>query len=159
MQRTDLNIAPFFDDFDGQKNYHRILYRPRPVQARELNQMQTILQEQVERFGRHMFEEGSMVIPGGSNFIPKQEAAHVQFVGGSKYGDLVGIENLKLRSKTNNLTAKIMRLIPVDGSQPAHMFLAYENVGTDGGRRFVAEDPCVAFYEAEVSEEVTAFTW
>ena len=35
-----------------------------PVQARELTQLQTILQNQIEKFGQHFFKEGSMVIPG-----------------------------------------------------------------------------------------------
>ena len=62
---TDFNISPYFDDFDETKNYHRILFRPSfAVQARELTQSQTILQNQVERMGDHFFKQGSMVIPG-----------------------------------------------------------------------------------------------
>ena len=64
-QITDLNVAPYYDDFDKEDNFHRVLFRPGfAVQARELTQLQSILQNQVERFGRHMFQEGSVVIPG-----------------------------------------------------------------------------------------------
>ena len=64
-QKTDLNISPYYDDFDSQKNFYKILYSPgRPVQARELTTLQSILQNQVESFGSHIFKEGSMVIPG-----------------------------------------------------------------------------------------------
>ena len=64
-QITDLNIAPYYDDFDKEDNFHRVLFRPGfAIQARELTQLQSIMQNQVERFGRHMFKEGSMVIPG-----------------------------------------------------------------------------------------------
>ena len=49
---TNFNVAPFYDDFDETKNFHRILFRPGlAVQARELTQMQTILQNQIDRFG------------------------------------------------------------------------------------------------------------
>lgn len=59
---TDFNVSPYYDDFDENKNFHRILYRPGlAVQARELTQMQTILQNQVDRFGEHIFTEGSTV--------------------------------------------------------------------------------------------------
>ena len=34
------------------------------LQARELTQLQSILQNQIEKFGTHMFKEGAMVIPG-----------------------------------------------------------------------------------------------
>lgn len=59
---TNLNVDPYYDDFDETKNYHRILFRPGlAVQARELTQMQTILQNQIDRFAEHMFKEGSTV--------------------------------------------------------------------------------------------------
>ena len=42
---TNLNQSPYYDDFDETKNYNRILFRPGfAVQARELTQLQTILQ-------------------------------------------------------------------------------------------------------------------
>ena len=64
-QKTDLNISPFYDDFEGSKNYYKVLFKPGyPVQARELTTLQSILQNQVESFGSHMFKEGSIVIPG-----------------------------------------------------------------------------------------------
>ena len=50
MLENDYNISPFFDDFAEDKNFHRIMFRPSiPVQARELTQLQTILQNQIER--------------------------------------------------------------------------------------------------------------
>jgi hypothetical protein len=52
---TDFNVSPYYDDFDESKNFHRVLYRPGlAVQARELTQMQTILQNQIDRFGEHV---------------------------------------------------------------------------------------------------------
>ena len=63
--KTNFNIAPYYDDFDKTKNFHRILFRPGfAVQARELTQMQSILQDQVSRFGDHIFKEGSKVFHG-----------------------------------------------------------------------------------------------
>ena len=68
-QITNLNIAPYYDDFDKGDNFHRILFRPGfAIQARELTQLQSIMQNQIERFGRHMFQEGSVVIPGQVSF-------------------------------------------------------------------------------------------
>ena len=64
-QITDLNVSPYYDDFDEADNFHRVLFRPGfAIQARELTQLQSILQNQVERHGNHMFKEGSIVIPG-----------------------------------------------------------------------------------------------
>lgn len=61
----DFNIEPFFDDYSKSENFYRVLFRPGyAVQARELTQLQTILQEQVSRNADHLFKEGAMVIPG-----------------------------------------------------------------------------------------------
>ena len=64
-QNTNLNASPYFDDFDITKGYQRVLFKPgTPIQARELTTLQSILQNQVEKFGKHFFKEGSVVIPG-----------------------------------------------------------------------------------------------
>jgi hypothetical protein len=68
-QKTNLNINPYYDDFDKYKNFYRVLFKPGyPIQARELTTLQSILQNQVESFGSHIFKEGSMVIPGNVNY-------------------------------------------------------------------------------------------
>ena len=68
-QETNLNVSPYFDDFDAQKDYYKVLFKPGyPVQARELTSLQSILQNQVEKFGQHFFKEGSKVIPGNVTF-------------------------------------------------------------------------------------------
>lgn len=59
---TNFNISPYNDDYSEEKDYVRILFRPRvPVQARELTQLQTYMQKQVSRFGDHVFKDGSVV--------------------------------------------------------------------------------------------------
>lgn len=65
---TNFNQSPYFDDFNEDDNFYRILFRPGySVQARELTQLQSILQNQVNKFGNHVFKNGSQVIPGSVN--------------------------------------------------------------------------------------------
>ena len=65
MALKDFNINPYYDDFDEAKKFLRILFRPGyAVQARELTQLQTILQNQVSRFGDNIFKNGSLVTGG-----------------------------------------------------------------------------------------------
>jgi len=65
---TLFNVSPYYDDFDEDKNFHRLLFKPGyAVQARELTQIQTVLQNQIERFGNHIFKEGSRVF--GSEIV------------------------------------------------------------------------------------------
>jgi hypothetical protein len=64
-QETNFNVSPYFDDFDKNKDYYRVLFKPGyPVQARELTTSQSILQNQVEQFANKFFKEGEIVIPG-----------------------------------------------------------------------------------------------
>ena len=68
-QKTNLNISPYYDDFSKDNQFYRVLFNPgRPVQAREISTIQSILQDQIETFGSHMFKEGSMVIPGNTSY-------------------------------------------------------------------------------------------
>lgn len=79
MQKTNLKLAPYFDDFDKSKNYQKILFKPGlPVQTRELTQLQTQLQNQIEQFGNHTFKDGSVVIPGQIGYDLEYSAVLVQ---------------------------------------------------------------------------------
>lgn len=66
----EFNLEPYWDDFAAtngalENNYMRILFRPGyAVQARELTQIQSIIQNQIKQFGDHIFKDGSPVIGG-----------------------------------------------------------------------------------------------
>ena len=78
-QNTNLNVNPYFDDFDKNKNFNKVLFKPgTPVQARELTTLQSILQDQIEKFGQHMFKEGSIVIPGTTNYDDQYYAVKLE---------------------------------------------------------------------------------
>ena len=59
---VDLNTSPYFDDYNEDKKFVRVLYRPgRAVQARELTQAQTLQQVQTRRFAEYFFKQGALV--------------------------------------------------------------------------------------------------
>jgi hypothetical protein len=59
---TNLSRSPYFDTFNTDSGYHQILFRPAvAVQTRELNELQSIQQDQIAKFGRQIFTEGSVV--------------------------------------------------------------------------------------------------
>ena len=77
--KTDFNVTPYWDDFSDTDNFYRILFRPGfAVQARELTQLQTILQNQIEQFGNHVFKEGTIVIPGSVGYDDKYFAVRLR---------------------------------------------------------------------------------
>ena len=81
---TDFNVDPYYDDYAESKNFYRVLFRPGyAVQAREVTQLQTILQKQVERYGKHIFDEGSIVFGCDLNYDNgvKSVKLETQFAG------------------------------------------------------------------------------
>ena len=134
------SIAPYYDDFDETKNYHRILYRPGyAVQARELTQMQTNLQAQLDRFGQYAFKHGSRVVGGKVtlnteyDFI-KIDSAFVHSVGGTLNSDgylssFVGTTITGSANSGTEITAKVIAVIPSDGSDPNTLYIKYTNTG------------------------------
>ena len=68
-QSTNLNVTPYYDDFQSSKDFYRVLFRPGySIQSRELTTLQSVLQNQVESVGKYLMKEGSMVVPGEISF-------------------------------------------------------------------------------------------
>lgn len=111
--QTDLSRSPYFDDYDVNKNFYRILYRPGvAVQTRELNQMQSILQDQIDKFGRFMFKEGS--VTEGCAFTYDDNYTYVKindnYVNNFAYN--IGDFNGKYVTNQNGLKALVINTYP-----------------------------------------------
>lgn len=113
---TDLSAVPYFDDYDANNNYYRVLYRPGyPVQARELNQAQSIAQDQIDKFGRHVFVEGSVV--EGCTLSFDRRARYVKLLDNYTNGSIVSTTDLEGKNlvASSNLTAYVV--VTTDGSE------------------------------------------
>lgn len=124
---------PYYDDFDEGKNFHRVLFKPGvAVQARELNQLQTILQEQVARFGKHVFKPGSLVIPG--NTFVDRNFNYVKLEGTYNLNEVI-VNNFIGREITGQTTGLkgtvVLAEAATDTDQPT-LFVKYLNSGTSG---------------------------
>ena len=125
-QQTNLNVSPYFDDFDSANDFHKVLFKPGyPVQARELTTLQSILQNQVEKFGQHFFKEGSKVIPGNISYNRQYYAVQLsntyQGVPVSAYSDqLVGKKITGLRS---GVTAFVDKVLLAENSERGNLTL------------------------------------
>ena len=89
---TDFNVSPYYDDYSEDKNFHKVLFKPAvAVQARELTQLQSILQNQVERFGENILVEGSII--KGGNFVESTSLAYVKILDLQSNGQPVVMTN------------------------------------------------------------------
>ena len=81
----NLATTPYYDDFSEDKNFHQIVFRPGyAVQARELTQIQSIINNQIKRFGDHIFKDGSVVTGGGVNYNDVHKA--IRFTSEFNFG-------------------------------------------------------------------------
>ena len=62
-QKTNLNISPYYDDFNKEDKFYRVLFKPDFCSSKRINHSTIFLQNQIESFGSHIFKDGSMVIP------------------------------------------------------------------------------------------------
>ena len=158
---TDFNVTPYYDDYDANKGYYRILFKPGyAVQARELTQMQTVLQEQIQRFGRNIFKDGTIVIPGAfyletnAGLTAGRAARYVKILDTDSSGNTVnmtqwenfiyqgkqaGNTRVELRSSTSNITAQLIQT--VDGVQSSTntktIYVAYTSASSSNATQKV----------------------
>ena len=126
--KTDFNVSPYFDDYTEDKKFHRVMYRPAfAVQARELTTQQSILQNQIEKLGDHMFKHGSMVIPGETTY----DLNHFSIKLTSFTGTLANFTGTTITGGTSGVTAVVQSVVATDGTDPDTLFVKYSNSGTD----------------------------
>lgn len=140
---TNFNENPYWDDFNEDKNYHRVLFKPSvAVQARELTQLQTILQNQVERFGENVLKEGTIV--KGGNFVEVNPLPYVKLIdkvldssgiaiANPDVGNFTGLTAVGL---TTSLRAKVITVGTGNQTTPDNtktIFVKYINNAQTGG--------------------------
>ena len=126
--KTDFNVSPYYDDYDEAKKFHRVMYRPAyAVQARELTTQQSITQNQIEKFGDHIFEHGAMVVPG--QIEPDFHYNAVKLT--SFTGTLASFNGTQVTGGTSGVSADVVNIAATDGTDPDTLFVKYRNSGTD----------------------------
>src|SRR5210317_46256 len=137
---TDFNLSPYYDDFNESKKFHRILFRPAfAVQARELTQSQTILQNQIEKLGDHFFEKGAMVIPGEIGFDLNYSAVKLTSIDSTN--TLTDFKDgTVLTGSTSGITATVVNRVATDGTDPDTLFVKYSKSGGTNKNEFSFAD-------------------
>ena len=157
---TDLNVNPYYDDFDENKNFNRILFKPAvPLQARELTQLQSILQNQIERFGSHIFKEGSIIKGCNFNFDTKLKYAKINDKDTNNQDVVMSLFGRGDFARNQaNLVARIDDTATGLETQSPNLntlFFHYLNVGT-GGESIFAESETLDIFPA--SAGITSVT-
>jgi hypothetical protein len=152
---STFNASPYFDDYDEEKKFYKILFKPGySVQARELTQMQTILQKQIQRHGDNIFKDGAMVVPGGTSVDTSFNYVKVQntFNNGTQVSNyteqLVGSI---LVGQTTGVTAQVVKVIHTDSVDPETIYVKYLTAGTDNVTKVFADNEALIPQDSSLS--------
>ena len=144
----DFNVSPYFDDFEtnAKDKYYRILFRPSvALQARELTQLQSTLQNQIKSFADHTFEDGAMVIPGSTALDKDFGFIKIGSTFNTADVELYRAEflNTEITGQTTGVKAKVVGTLPVTGSDPITLFVKYLDSGTSKTTKTFAQNEVV----------------
>ena len=135
-QELNLNVSPYYDDFDRDNDYYRVLFKPGyPVQARELTTMQSILQSQVEKFGDHFFKEGKAVTGGEIQYYKTYPCVMVDdsFNGKSILEYAADIVDEIIVGRSSGIRARVDAYLPGSSSEKGFDTYYITYLGSDSG--------------------------
>lgn len=147
---TDFNVSPYYDDYDPKKDFYKILFQPGvAVQARELNQLQSILQNQIEKFGDNIFKRGTII--EGCNISKHEVLPYVKIKDLEVDGTPVTIatyENLSVRNASNVQGYIVKTVAGFESRSPDlnTLYIKYNGSGTNSNTgTFAAGDTLDVF--------------
>ena len=145
---TNLTTTAFLDtyrdDFKDSNHYHRILFKSGKVlQARELTQMQTIIQKEIERFGTNIFKEGAAVLGGGITVNNRYEFIKLDTSVNALPGTPSQMVGVTITGATSGVIAKVREVVVASGSDPDTLYVEYTSTssGTAGATTPVRFSP------------------
>ena len=128
------SAPPYFDDYDPTKNYQAVLYKPGfAVQTRELNQTQSILQNQIQSFGDSIYTSGS-VVSGGKTYVNNQVYSVKLLPVYSGAINVAPLVNLYAQGQTSGVIGQVMLAVSATATNPNTLVYQIRNAGTNSGR-------------------------
>jgi len=139
-QKINLNSTPYNDDFNASKGYYKVLFRPGySIQSRELTTLQSVIQNQIENFGKSQYKQGQQVVPGEVSFNNKLnyvKLSSVSEVAVNVNGNIVfqkyDIQNLigtTLSGISSGVTATVVSYAYGSETESDILFVKYINSG------------------------------
>lgn len=152
MAKFNQNTAPYFNDYDPSKNYGQIMFTPgRPVQARELTQLQQSMQSQVGALGDSIFKNGSVVSNCRSSIIIR-DYVRLAALTPSLVAPIVDIydQNYTVKGTVSQIEARIIKgtnIVSGATVDPATLFVSYTKTAIDGTTKVFIPGETLAIYD------------
>ena len=157
----NFNQPPYYDDFTKDDLVYKLLFQPgRAVQARELTQIQSLLQDQISSLGKHIFKDGSLVFGGELNY----DKTNTKWLA-IKGLDFKGSPNL-IRAITPGLFirrsaqaegvswnprtyGKVTEVIPAENGEPDTIYFQWEEGEPEDGQTGFGSNENLIIYDQD----------
>ena len=157
----DFNTEPYNDDYDENSKFYRILFRPSfALQARELTQLQSILQKQIQRHGDNIFKQGSMVLPGQISIDTNAQYVKLQplYNGVAVETFLSNLKDKVIVGSNSSLTAEVIKVQSAEQTEPSTIYVRYKNSGSNNTTKVFAAGEVITTEDTQYSFQAIADT-
>jgi len=111
---TDTSQSPYYDDFSRDKEYYKVLFKPAvPLQTRELNQIQSIFQNQIENLSSVNYKDGEIVSGANIGVNKNLNAVLLQPLLNNVYTDTIlnSLVGSELTGSITNIKAVVVDVV------------------------------------------------
>jgi hypothetical protein len=118
--------STYKDDYLDSDGYYRILFNSgKKLQARELTQMQTILQKQIERMGNNLFKDGTAVQFGGHSIDNRYEYIKLDDAQSNIPADTSSLIGEIYTGGTSAVQFEVLEVVSATGADPTTLYVRY----------------------------------
>lgn len=143
--QNNLNVPPYFDDFEVDQNYYRTLFKPgRALQARELTGLQSNISDQIEQLASKFMSPGDVVTPGEFAYV--NPVAYVKIR--STTGNISEYVGYTITGVISGVTAKVLYATEATADDSITFFVSYDSAGNSNenstfqeGETLTSNDP------------------
>ena len=119
--------STYKDDHADSDNYSRILFNAgRALQARELTQMQTIIQKEIKRFADNIFQKDGVPTKSGG-IAPNNTYAFVKIENdqNNSFDDIAALKGVVLTGANSSIKVKVYEAVASENSDPDTLYVQY----------------------------------
>ena len=149
---TNLNAAPYWNDFDSNSNYYSVLFKPSfPVQAREVNNLQSILTDQIGKMGDNIFVPGTII--SGCNLNFDNKLPYVKLLDTYANGSALTVSDLIGKTAVSNSGLTAFIKLGKQGYQSTSpnlntIFIKYLNSATNTSIKVFQNDEVLSIFNS-----------
>ena len=120
--------STYKDDYKDSDNYHHILFNAgRALQARELTQLQTLLQKEINRFGTYVLQKDGVEVSAGGSSVASVDFIKISNDANNSFSDIASLKGTILTGATSSIKVKVTDAIAGVDGDPDTLYVEYKD--------------------------------